>query len=83
MAQQMAEAEHVIRRSDGVGVMLDDAQIGLVSVMVQAIEHLRRFAHYHRNDPSSERFVMTEHMRIEHRAWVAPYLAWTEPPGPA
>jgi hypothetical protein len=33
VAQQVAEAEYVIRRSDGVGVVLDDAQIGLVRVI--------------------------------------------------
>jgi hypothetical protein len=41
----------VIRRSGGVGVMLEDAQIGLVGMMVQAIEHVRRFTHRRRNDP--------------------------------
>ena len=51
VAQQMAEAEILMSRAGGVGVMLDDAQIGLVSVMVQTIEHVGRFAHRCRNDP--------------------------------
>jgi hypothetical protein len=60
----------VIRRSGGVSVMLEDAQIGLVGMMVQAIEHVRRFTHRHRNDPRVGRPVMTGHVRIEHRAGV-------------
>jgi hypothetical protein len=36
VAQQMAEAKHVICRAGGVGVVLDDAQIGLVGMMVSA-----------------------------------------------
>lgn len=51
VAQQMAEPEHVIRCTGGVGVVLDDAQIGLVGMMVQAVEHVGRFAHRRRNDP--------------------------------
>ena len=70
VAQQMAEAKHVIRRAGGVGVVLDDAQIGLVGMMVQAVEHVRRFAHRRRNDPRVERSVMAGHVRIEHRARV-------------
>ena len=66
----MAEAEHVIRRTGGVGVMLEDARIGLLSMMVQAVEHKGRFAHRCRNDPRIERSVMAGHVRIEHRAGV-------------
>jgi hypothetical protein len=36
----MAEAEHVICRAGGVGVMLGDAQVGLVHVVVQPIEDI-------------------------------------------
>jgi hypothetical protein len=50
--------------------VLDDAQIGLVGVMVQAVEHVRRFAHRRRNDPRVERSVMAGHMRVEHRTGV-------------
>jgi hypothetical protein len=70
VAQQVAEAEHVIRRTGGVCVVLDDAQIGLVGVMVQTVEHVRRFAHRRRNDPRVEWSVMAGHMRVEHRAGI-------------
>jgi hypothetical protein len=36
----MAKTEHVIRRSCGVAVVLGDAEIGLVRVMVQPVEHI-------------------------------------------
>ena len=53
-AQQMAEAEHVICRAGGVGVMLGDAQVGLVHVVVQPIEDIGRLAHRR-----------SEHLRME------------------
>ena len=42
VSQQMAKAEYVIRRSCGVGVVLGDAEIGLVRVMVQPVEYVGR-----------------------------------------
>jgi 2-keto-3-deoxy-L-rhamnonate aldolase RhmA len=70
VAQQMAKTEHMIRRASGVGVVLDDTQIGLVGVMVQTVEHARRFAHRCRNEPRVERSIMAGHVRAENRAGV-------------
>ena len=60
----------MISRAGGVGVVLDDAQIGLVSVMVQTIEHVGRFAHRCRNDPRVNRSIMAGHVRVENSAGV-------------
>ena len=54
----MAEAEHVIRRAGGVGVMLGDAQVGLVRVLVQPIEDIGRLAHRRREHLRMERPVL-------------------------
>ena len=48
----------MICRSGCVGVVLNNAQIGLVGVMVQSVEHVRRFAHCRWSDPRVERSVM-------------------------
>ena len=70
VSQQMAKTEHVIRRSCGVGVVLGDAEIGLVRVMVQPVEHIGRFAHRRRNDTRVERSIMAGDVRVDDRAGV-------------
>ena len=40
----MAETEDVVCRACGIGVVLGDAQIRLVRVVHQAIQHVRRLA---------------------------------------
>ena len=41
VAEQVAQAEHMISRARGVGVVLCDPQVGLVSVVVQGVQDVR------------------------------------------
>ena len=69
-AQQMTEAEHMIGRAGGIGVVLGDAQVGLVRVMVQPVENVGRLAHRRRDHPGVERSVLAGHVSIEDHAGV-------------
>lgn len=80
----MAKAEHMIGRPGRVGVVLGNPKVGLVDMVQQPVEHVRRFAHRRGNDPSMERTVTAGDVRVDHRAGVdAIYFALTEPPAPA
>ena len=58
------------RRPSGIGVVLDNTQIGLVGMMVQTVEHVRRFAHRRRNDPRVKRPIIAGHVGVEDRAGI-------------
>jgi hypothetical protein len=74
----------MIGRPGRVGVVLGNPKVGLVDMVQQPVEHVRRFAHRRGNDPSMERTVTAGDVRVDHRAGVdAIYFALTEPPAPA
>ena len=47
----------MIRCPSGIGVVFGDAQICLVGMVVQPVEHIGGLAHRCRNDPRIERSV--------------------------
>lgn len=58
----------MIGRTGGVGIMLGDAQIGLVDMMQQPVKHIGRLAHGSGDDARVEGPVLARNMSIDHRA---------------
>ena len=60
----------MICRAGGVGVMLGDAQVGLVHVVVQPIEDIRRLAHRRGEHLRMERPILARHVGVKNRAGI-------------
>ncbi len=60
----------MIRCSSGIGVMLGDAQIGLVGMVVQTVKDVGGLAHRCRDDPCIERPIAARHMGVEYGAGI-------------
>ena len=65
-AEQVAKAEDVVCRAGGVGVVLGDAQVGLVRVVHQAVQHVRRLTDRRGDDLSVEGVVAPGDVRVDH-----------------
>lgn len=52
----------------GIGIMLGDAQVGLVDMMQQPVEHMGRLAHGRGNDARVEGPVLAGNVRVHHCA---------------
>ena len=60
-----------------VGVMLADAQVGLVHVVQQAVEDVWRLAHSRRDHLRMEWAVKPGDVRVKHEPWVDQVAAGT------
>ena len=66
----MTKPKHVICCTGGIGVVLGDTQIGLVRMMMQPVENVRRLTHCCRDHSSVEWSVSAGHMRVEDNAGI-------------
>ena len=67
-SEQVTETEHMVGRAGGIAVVLANAQIGLVHMMQQVIQDVRRFAHRRGDHPRVERAVAAGDVGIDDEA---------------
>ena len=77
-AQEVHQAKDVIGKARRVGVVLLDAQVGLV--VQQAIQHIGRVAHADIDHLGAERRVLVGDMGVEGAAWLRSVL-WIDVAG--
>src|SRR5208283_4678617 len=66
----MTEAEHMVCRAGGVGVMFGDAKVGLMRMVMQPIENIWRLAHRRGEHSRVERVVSPGYMGVDDNAGI-------------
>ncbi len=66
----MAQAKDVVRRGGRVGIMLNDPQIGLMGVVVKAVENVRGLALRGGDNAGEERPEPAGHVGVEDAAGI-------------
>src|SRR5271165_2265828 len=66
----MTETEHMVCRASGVGVMLGDTQVGLMRMMMQPVENVRRLAHRRGEHSRVKRVVSAGYVGVDDNAGI-------------
>ncbi len=70
MTQLMTETEHMVGHAGRVGVVLGDAQVGLMRLMVQPVENVWRLTHRRGEHPRVEGIVSAGYVGVDNDAWI-------------